>query len=411
MIEKAVLTSENDTIKIGVPFVKVDEQRRIVSGFATLDNIDKHGDIVTAEASEKAFSSFRGNVREQHLPIAAGRVVNFRQQEFYDPDTERMYSGVFVDAYVSTGAQDTWEKVLDGTLSGFSIGGSITKANSQYVPDLEKTIRFITEYDLIELSLVDSPANHLANVFSITKADGVVKADGIATETTVENVFWCETDSMAIATKDDSASCSACNTPMASAGWFETVKNENRAEKMRGVLEASGKLQKIDTPKGGSEVADKETKETVEETKEVKTEEVKAENENGKAEKASEVTEPDFSNLNKALGEIKDLVEKYNQNNEDRDSVLKSVRETVDGFEKTVDDKFTELLEKHNSLANSFTEFKDGIEKIEKRLDGVEAGSAVKKSHDADSNNLTKSNNNNSSWSGAFLPNLSDLDR
>ncbi len=47
-----------------MPFSKVDKERRIVSGFASLDNLDKQNDIVTAEASMKAFAKFRGNIRE-----------------------------------------------------------------------------------------------------------------------------------------------------------------------------------------------------------------------------------------------------------------------------------------------------------------------------------------------------------
>ncbi len=393
MITKAVLVTEEDNITIGVPFAKVDQENRIVSGFATLDNVDKHGDVVTSEASEKAFSNFRGNVREQHLPIAAGKVVNFRHQEFYDTNTEKMYSGIYVDVYVSKGAPDTWEKVIDGTLTGFSIGGSITKAASQYVPDEDSTIRYITDYELIELSLVDSPANHLCNVFSITKSDGVVKADGMAVDTQIENVFWCENDRMAVPTTKSEISCSACNSPMQNIGWFES--SENKTEKMRSVIEIAGKLQKSEDAEGGSTV--KEEKESTEDVVE----------EVNKSESASEVTEPDFENLNKALAEIKSLVEKYNETDKGREEVIKEVRESVTGFEKTIGDKFDELLEKHNSLAKDFTDFKQGLDNVQKRLDGVEAGTAVKKSHDAKDKEVIQKQD--SSWSGTFLPDISNL--
>ncbi len=46
---------DNDNIKLSVPLFKVDTERRIVHGFATVDNLDKQADIVTRDASIKAF--------------------------------------------------------------------------------------------------------------------------------------------------------------------------------------------------------------------------------------------------------------------------------------------------------------------------------------------------------------------
>ena len=125
-IIKAHWDTEGDSVRLSMPFAKVDKDRRMVSGFATLDNVDKQNDIVTTEASIDAFKKFRGNLREMHQPSAVGKVVSFKEDRYFDPQVKKFYSGVYVSAYVSKGAQDTWEKVLDGTLTGFSIGGNIT---------------------------------------------------------------------------------------------------------------------------------------------------------------------------------------------------------------------------------------------------------------------------------------------
>ena len=117
-IKKSHWASDGDNLTLTIPFAKVDKEKRMVSGFATLDNIDSQGDLVDTEASLNAFARFRGNIREMHQPIAVGKVVSFKQQDFYNKQENKSYSGVFVNAYVSKGAQDTWEKVLDGTLSG-----------------------------------------------------------------------------------------------------------------------------------------------------------------------------------------------------------------------------------------------------------------------------------------------------
>jgi hypothetical protein len=167
-----------------MPFSKVDSERRIVSGFATLDNVDKQSDIVTTDASLKAFAKFRGNIREMHQPLSVGKMVSFKEDKYFDPESKKFFSGVYVSAYVSKGAQDTWEKVLDGTLSGFSIGGRMNKWDDAYDEKMDKSIRIIKDYDLVELSLVDNPANQFANILSVEKVDGVdmIKGDNLDVE-------------------------------------------------------------------------------------------------------------------------------------------------------------------------------------------------------------------------------------
>ena len=129
-IEKSLWSSHGDNITLSVPFTKVNREKRTVSGFATLDNVDQTGDVVTSEASMKAFENFRGNLREMHQPVAVGKIVSFKPETYYDPASKEFYNGVYVDAYISKGAQDTWEKVLDGTLAGFSIGGKIIESDN-----------------------------------------------------------------------------------------------------------------------------------------------------------------------------------------------------------------------------------------------------------------------------------------
>jgi hypothetical protein len=139
----------------------VDVERRIVSGFATLDNIDKQADIVTTDASVKAFSKFRGNIREMHQPTAVGKMISFKEDKYFDPESKKFYSGVYVSTYISKGAQDTWEKVLDGTLSGFSIGGKMNKEVSPMTDTTETAVEEIVEKsdDVVEEAQVAPEAD------------------------------------------------------------------------------------------------------------------------------------------------------------------------------------------------------------------------------------------------------------
>jgi len=224
IISKAHWNSDGDNLRLSMPLTKVDKERRVVSGFASLDNVDKQDDIVTAEASMAAFAKFRGNIREMHQPVAVGKMVDFKEDKYFDPETKKFYKGVFVSAYVSKGAQDTWEKVLDGTLTGFSIGGKMNKWDDAYDEKSDKTIRVIKEYDLVELSLVDSPANQFANIVSVEKVDGVevIKGD----TTVLENVFYDKANGIVIASENESELSPITGEQMENIGFVEKTDNE-----------------------------------------------------------------------------------------------------------------------------------------------------------------------------------------
>jgi hypothetical protein len=218
-INKASWITEGDNVRLSMPLTKIDEGRRIVSGFASLDNLDKQNDIVTTEASMAAFAKFRGNIREMHQPSAVGKMVSFREEKYFDPETKKFYKGVYVSTYISKGAQDAWEKVLDGTYTGFSIGGRMNKWDDAYDEKADKQIRIIKEYDLIELSLVDSPANQFASIMSVEKVDGVdvIKGD----ETVLENVFYDKESGIVVTSQEETHVSPVTGEAMTNIGFVE----------------------------------------------------------------------------------------------------------------------------------------------------------------------------------------------
>jgi hypothetical protein len=236
-INKASWVTEGDNVRLSMPLTKVDEGRRIVSGFASLDNLDKQNDIVTTEASMLAFAKFRGNIREMHQPSAIGKMVSFKEEKYFDPESKKFYKGVYVSAYISKGAQDAWEKVLDGTYTGFSIGGRMNKWDDAYDEKSEETIRVIKEYDLIELSLVDSPANQFANIVSVQKVDGVdvIKGD----ETVLENVFYDKESGIVVTSQEETQTSPVSGEEMKNIGFVE--KNDSEKADMIKFLVDSAK--------------------------------------------------------------------------------------------------------------------------------------------------------------------------
>jgi hypothetical protein len=432
-IEKSYWSANGESIHLSVPFTKVNREKRTVSGFATLDNVDQTGDVVTAEASMKAFENFRGNLREMHTPLAVGKVVSFKPETFYDPTTKSFYSGVYVDAYISKGAQDTWEKVLDGTLSGFSIGGKINESDNEVNKSTGQSVRFIKDYDLIELSIVDSPANELCNILSISKVNGQLVFKGIAADVKMENIFYCaESDSVFIST-DKTYVSPVTNKPAELIGWVES-NDVNKAKEIDKILDAY-KQSRVSLPEtqtiakqanaeGGNEVSEntetvaavEETPVAVEETPVAEAPAVEAAEAAADApaetlEKAAdvsevEVDEPDFA---KMLGEIKDFFsETVAKSAEQKSAEVSAIKDSVESFSKTVEAKITELAEQNAALSKAVAEINTIINTVEKRVDAVESDTAIKKSSDLGGSQevLQKSK---SKWNGSFLGSVQEL--
>ena len=245
-IEKAQWSTDGQNIHLAVPFTKVDRENRTVSGFATLDNVDQTGDVVTAEASMKAFESFRGNLREMHQPLAVGKVVSFKPETYYDQKSKEFYNGVYVTSYISKGAQDTWEKVLDGTLSGFSIGGKIKESDNEMNKSTGETVRFIKDYDLIELSIVDSPANEMCNIISIEKMNGQLVFKGMAADVVTENIFYCEESDSVFISTDKTYASPVTGKEATLIGWVES-SDINKSKEIDKIL-ASFKKSRVPLP-------------------------------------------------------------------------------------------------------------------------------------------------------------------
>ena len=441
-IEKSLWTSHGNDINLSVPFTKVNREKRTVSGFATLDNIDQTNDVVTAEASVKAFESFRGNIREMHGSLAVGKMVSFKPETFYDPATKEFYNGVYVTAYISKGAQDTWEKVLDGTLSGFSIGGKINESDNEVNKANGKTVRFIKDYDLIELSIVDSPANELCNVLSIQKVNGQLIFKGIATEVVTENIFYCEDSNSVFISTEKTYDSPVSGKPAQLIGWVES-SDVNKAKEIDKILDAHKQsrstlpetqtIAKQANAEGGNEMSDNTENVVAEDVAvdaavEVAVEEtavvaddaapVEAPAEDAVAEdvpaetleKAAEVSEdkvdePDFA---KMLGDLKGFFsETLNKASEANAVQVTTIQETVEAFSKSVDARISELAEQHTVLSSAVNDIKSTIDGVQKRVDAVESETAIKKSSDLGrSEEVTI---RKSKWNGSFLGSVNEI--
>jgi len=404
--------------------------------------MDSQGDIVLAEASADAFARARGNIREMHQPIAAGHLVDFREDEYYDTETQKFYRGIYVTAYVSKGADSTWEKVLDGTLTGFSIGGNILEASNEFVKEADANVRFIKKYDLVELSLVDNPANQLANVFSIQKAaDGsVTKMTGMVAETTIENIFWCETDRVARTIEAEEANCLNCGKPMENIGWVEN--GEQKEEKVRNIVSKF-----LNRDKGSEAVNDANGEGGVDVSKFIKSEgdenvvagvdETEPENAATEAPPATEdqslaahgadvsgdqqVSDEPVPNEGEVVAGVDEVSDESDELSKKLDAltnaVTKSLDETkkatteavatleskVDALAKTLEEKTSEFSDKFAEIGQNLATAKSSVAELEKSLEVMNESDAMKKSADVEKSVEVKQKEN--PWGGAFSVN------
>lgn len=400
-ITKARWSANGDELRMGIEFTKVNKQRRLVSGWATLDNVDVENDVVTAEASLDAFKRARGNIREMHKKDkAVGRLVNFEQRDFRAPDGN-VHKGIFVTARISKGAWDTWEKVLDGTLSGFSIGGHIIDEVEEFNKTAGAPIRKVTKYDLTELSLVDNPGNQYANVFSIKKsADGSVSSiSGMIEEFNIFNIFYCDDDEISIESDEDSQSCPACGELMTNIGFVEDGGSHEQ--------EVAELVTKYLDPKTGGETMSKFISNDLEKSSGAEAPEAIEDNDLEKSSEA-EVEEVETieevhdveSDLTKRIDAIKDSIEVILNNStvetsDKIDALEKNIQDTRDFFDKRI----SEFDDKFKQLDTSLETTKSRLAEFEKSLGKINASGAFRKSADLDDSADNISHND--PWSGS----------
>lgn len=139
-------------MKIFAEICKVNDEERMVYGYASTEALDVQGERVSKDALAKALPDYMrfANIREMHQPSAVGVAKSAEIDE----------KGLYIAAKVVD--DDAWNKVKEGVYKGFSIGGkSVSKVDNT-----------ITDLRLSEISLVDRPANPECMV-EVWKADGV----------------------------------------------------------------------------------------------------------------------------------------------------------------------------------------------------------------------------------------------
>ena len=186
MRDKAEL-QRGQVLRVFAPVQRVDEGARMVHGVFVSDApVDEYGTdvILDWEATRAAVDAWRawGNIREMHKLVAAGvaREITLDEEQHVGR----------VGAYIVD--DQAWEKVRAGVYKGFSIGANPLRW--EVGKDYKDPIR-VTEYEIVEVSLVDKPKDP-TSVIEMWRAAGGAPLDGrieAAVERAVARVLQAQT--------------------------------------------------------------------------------------------------------------------------------------------------------------------------------------------------------------------------
>ncbi|MGH7193569.1 MAG: HK97 family phage prohead protease, partial [Candidatus Saccharimonadales bacterium] len=142
-----------------------------VYGYASTEAVDADGEIVRSSAIKGALDDYMkfGAVREMHQAKAAGTAIEAR----VEPDGKTFFGAHVVDS-------EAVKKVKHKVYKGFSIGGNIIERDPVNKNE-------ITQLKLVEISLVDRPANPEA-VFCMYKAEDSAPDVSLTVLRTLQNV-------------------------------------------------------------------------------------------------------------------------------------------------------------------------------------------------------------------------------
>jgi len=139
----------------------VDAPARIIEGYASTTNVDEEGDIIAKEALAYALDDYMKypTVRFMHQREPIGKTIDAKVDD----------RGLFVRVQITdktNRGNEVWGLIEDGIVKGFSIGGRVIAAKRYFDKNLKRNVTKITKMKLIEISLVDSPANR-ETLFSV----------------------------------------------------------------------------------------------------------------------------------------------------------------------------------------------------------------------------------------------------
>lgn len=160
MVDKNKLLYVNSSFTKSEPLPTADGKidSVMIEGYASTNDVDRHGDIVPVSVWQKGIENYLKNpviLAYHDHSEPAGRMIEHRIDE----------KGFWVKARISAAAEDVFNLVKDGVITAFSIGFRIVDAEYNSAAELF----VVKELELHEISVVSVPANQ-NTLFSLSKS-------------------------------------------------------------------------------------------------------------------------------------------------------------------------------------------------------------------------------------------------
>jgi len=152
-------------VKKGNGFEIWDEDKRIVAGYASVEIVDMHGDLIPIEEIKRGMYNLMargGNILYGHTNKPIGKILSWEIRKHPEANVDALYivAQIYKDYPID---DEVWQMIKRGILRGFSIGGQGKKAKG-FVKGTSKEVNVVHDLNLLEISIVPTPANPLATI-------------------------------------------------------------------------------------------------------------------------------------------------------------------------------------------------------------------------------------------------------
>jgi len=159
-------------IKAEIDTKSFDDEKMIVSGFATVEEVDKQGDLITLDAFRKAVGRLEADKETLSLNYGhtSAKIGTVTKMVFMEDSTPRK---LWIEAQLKRNsklAKQAWEDVKSQKLKAFSIGGMALVPGLRWCEASGKCMNKIDDIEWYEVSLVEEPANQKSLIMAIKGA-------------------------------------------------------------------------------------------------------------------------------------------------------------------------------------------------------------------------------------------------
>ena len=160
-----------------------DDENRLIQGYASVEIMDRQGDLVPIDAMQKAMVAYsmRGApllYGHQNKPV--GKVISWNVKE----DSVYGVKAVEIVGMINKGYKledEVWKMIKEGTITGFSIGGTAVQVATEKTTE-GVDARVLKEIELSEISLVVEPANQAAVITAHSMAKSLDPYENLTDE-------------------------------------------------------------------------------------------------------------------------------------------------------------------------------------------------------------------------------------